>query len=83
MNKKNLEVLQFIYDRLECVYEENPRYDYMTKFNKIIQAEQLILSGVSQQRELLIAFAKYMEEDKMYARHDEANVDDFLENYSD
>jgi len=47
MNKENLEVLQFIYDRLECVYEENPRYDYMTEFNKIIQAEQLILSGVS------------------------------------
>ncbi len=41
-----------------------------------------VLSDVSQQRELLIAFAKYMEEDKMYARHDEANVDDFLENHS-
>ena len=27
-------------------------------------------------------FAKYMEEDKMYARNDEANADDFLENYS-
>lgn len=40
------------------------------------------LHFVSQQRELLIAFAKYMEEDKMYARHDEANADDFLENYS-
>lgn len=37
---------------------------------------------VSQQREMLILFAKYMEEDKMYARHDEANVDDFLENHS-
>lgn len=43
--------------------------------------EQLSIQGVIQQRELLIAFAKYMEEDKMYARHDEANVDDFLENY--
>ena len=40
------------------------------------------LYSVSNQRELLIAFAKYMEEDKMYARHDEANADDFLENYS-
>ncbi|MDC3237406.1 hypothetical protein OAT93_01595 [bacterium] len=40
------------------------------------------LYSVSQQRELLIAFAKYMEEDKMYARHDEANVDDFLDNHS-
>ena len=44
--------------------------------------ELLVLFGVSQQRELLIAFAKYMEEDKMYARHDEANVDDFLDNHS-
>ena len=47
-----------------------------------IEAKQLALCSVSNQRELLIAFAKYMEEDKMYARHDEANVDDFLENYS-
>jgi hypothetical protein len=44
--------------------------------------QQLILTDVSQHRELLLAFAKYMEEDKMYARHDEANVDDFLDNYS-
>mgnify|MGYP000992128458 CR=1 FL=1 len=44
--------------------------------------EQLLIQRVSQQRELLIAFAKYMEEDKMYARHDEANADDFLEKYS-
>jgi len=43
---------------------------------------KLTLTDVIQQRELLIAFAKYMEEDKMYARHDEANADDFLENYS-
>ena len=48
----------------------------------ISEVENLALSAVSQQRELLIAFAKYMEEDKMYARHDEANVDDFLDNYS-
>ena len=41
--------------------------------------KQLTIPRVRQQRELLIAFAKYMEEDKMYARHDEANVDDFLE----
>ena len=60
----------------------------ITELQDIIQAmedyskEQLLLHNVSQQRELLIAFAKYMEEDKMYARHDEANVDDFLENYS-
>jgi len=40
------------------------------------------LYSVSNRRELLVALAKYMEEDKMYARHDEANVDDFLENYS-
>ena len=44
--------------------------------------EQLTLTDVSQQRELLIAFAKYMEEDKMYARHDEANVNDFLDSHS-
>jgi len=44
--------------------------------------KQLLIQRVSQQRELLIAFAKYMEEDKMYARHDEANADDFLEKYS-
>ena len=44
--------------------------------------QQLSIPRVSQQRELLIAFAKYMEEDKMYARHDEANVDDFLDNHS-
>ena len=47
-----------------------------------IAVKNLSLSGVSQQRELLIAFAKYMEEDKMYERHDEANVDDFLDNNS-
>ena len=33
-------------------------------------------------RELLIAFAKYMEEDKMYERYDEANVDDFIKKRS-
>lgn len=44
--------------------------------------KQLTLTDVSKQRGLLIAFAKYMEEDKMYARHDEANADDFLEKYS-
>ena len=39
------------------------------------------LYSVSQHLKL-IAFAKYMEEDKMYERHDEANVDDFLDNNS-
>ena len=52
------------------------------KCEKEHEAEQLNINGVSNQREMLIAFAKYMEEDKMYARHDEANADDFLENYS-
>jgi len=51
---------------------------------KLKEIEDLLkncsIPDVSQQRELLIAFAKYMEEDKMYARHDEANVDDFLKN---
>ena len=44
--------------------------------------KKLTLTDVSQQRGLLIAFAKYMEENKMYARHDKANVDDFLDNHS-
>ena len=54
------------------------------RLNFIIEnyKQQFSLQGVSQQRELLIAFAKYMEEDKMYERHDEANVDDFLDNNS-
>ena len=47
-----------------------------------VTKKQLLLRNVSQQREQLIAFAKYMEEYKMYARHDEANVDDFLDNHS-
>ena len=56
--------------------------DMMIEFAKYYHKQKLTLTDVSQQRELLIAFAKYMEEDKMYARHDEANADDFLENYS-
>lgn len=44
--------------------------------------EENQLQVSAQQRKLLIEFAKYMEESKMYARHDEANVDDFLENYN-
>jgi len=51
---------------------------------KLKEIEDLLkncsIPDVSQQRELLIAFAKYMEENKMYARHDEAYVDDFLKN---
>ena len=52
------------------------------KCKKFMAKRHDSISNVSQHRELLIAFAKYMEEDKMYARHDEANVDDFLDNYS-
>ena len=43
--------------------------------------KNLSLSDVSNRRELLISFAKYMEEDKMYERHDKANADNFLEKY--
>ncbi len=55
------------------------KHDYLKVAESVV--EKLPIYVVSQQRELLIAFAKYMEEDKMYARHDEANADDFLENY--
>lgn len=59
----------------------NRAYEVVVESNKELE-KQLLIQRVSQQRELLIAFAKYMEEDKMYARHDEANVDDFLDNHS-
>ena len=68
MEEKILEILK---DNKEW----NSSLEYTAK-------ELLNLFSVSHQRELLIAFAKYMEEDKMYERHDEANADDFLENYS-
>jgi len=48
----------------------------------ITELQDIIQAMEDYSKEQLIAFAKYMEEDKMYARHDEANVDDFLENYS-
>ena len=60
----------------------NERLDECRNFFDNVIEKQLTLTDVSQQRELLIAFAKYMEEDKMYERHDEANVDDFLDNNS-
>jgi hypothetical protein len=60
----------------DAVFED----DFLKVAETIVK--NLPIYVVMQQRELLIAFAKYMEEDKMYARHDEANADDFLENYS-
>ena len=67
---------------LDVYAEHSLNYaNYTNEYVKWLEAK-LTLTDVSQQRELLIAFAKYMEEDKMYARHDEANVDDFLDNHS-
>ena len=79
------EHLQWIHDRIVEVYGESKNVDFLIRMRKIIDKQddtELNLHSFRQQRELLIAFAKYMEEDKMYERHDEANVDDFLENYS-
>jgi len=77
-----MEIAQkYVYGEHDALTDNQEIID-MTKDIEQAIAEQLILYGVSQQRELLIAFAKYMEEDKMYARHDEANVDDFLDNHS-
>ena len=64
----------------ECSENNVTKIDLAECAEEIV--EKLTLTDVSQQRELLISFAKYMEEDKMYARHDEANVDDFLKSYS-
>jgi hypothetical protein len=36
LNKNDRKHLQFIFDRLEEVYNENPNYDYMIKFKEII-----------------------------------------------
>jgi hypothetical protein len=49
MKNEDLKVLQFIYDRLECVHEENVNYDYMLSLKNIIEREreQLSLGTVS------------------------------------
>jgi hypothetical protein len=50
MKNEDLKVLQFIYDRLECVHEENVNYDYMLSLKNIIEREkgQLSLGTVVQ-----------------------------------
>lgn len=30
------EHLRWLYDRMECKYDENPNFDYMHRFNEII-----------------------------------------------
>jgi hypothetical protein len=44
MKNEDLKVLQFIYDRLECVHEENVNYDYMLSLKNIIEREREQLS---------------------------------------
>jgi DnaJ-class molecular chaperone len=50
MKNEDLKVLQFIYDRLERVHEENINYDYMLSLKNIIERErdQLSLGTVVQ-----------------------------------
>ena len=80
-NKQDILKLQPMIGRLTHM-QWDEIHKAMDAYLNEYKTEQLALTDVSQHRELLIAFAKYMEEDKMYARHDEANVDDFLDNYS-
>jgi hypothetical protein len=35
-NKRQLDVLKFLYDRFVYVYNENPNMDYMIRFKQII-----------------------------------------------
>jgi hypothetical protein len=35
-SEEDISHLQWIYDRLYLIHNENPNYDYMTKFKKII-----------------------------------------------
>ncbi len=46
MDKKDIEILTFIYDRMINVYGENESYDYMTAFSKIIDKQQLTIPDV-------------------------------------
>ena len=36
-SEEDINHLQWIYDRLYLIHNENPNYDYMTKFKKIIE----------------------------------------------
>ena len=36
MTEKDIKVLEFLYNRLVNVYNENKNYDYMLRFNEII-----------------------------------------------
>jgi len=37
MSERDLETLQFVYDRLKCVYKEKVNYDYMLGLKSIIE----------------------------------------------
>jgi hypothetical protein len=68
--------------RIFIDYKPIHSHEDMMKFAKDYHTEQLRRGVVSQQRELLIAFAKYMEEDKRLSIQGRREFDDFLEKYS-
>ena len=39
MSQSDKKHLEWIYERLICVHEENPDYDYMLKFKEIINGK--------------------------------------------
>jgi hypothetical protein len=36
MNKRDIEILQFLHDRMIEIHHENPNFDYMINFHRII-----------------------------------------------
>lgn len=40
MNREELEHLKWIYERMVCRLDQNPRSDYMLRFRKILNQEQ-------------------------------------------
>jgi hypothetical protein len=67
-------------DLVKTINKLNKERNKLTAENKA-QAKQLILSGVSHRRELLIAFAKYIDEPNEPVFNDlEGAVDEYLRN---
>ena len=65
------------YEWCASEHQDKPLLNDMMRFAKLYHKEQLILSGVSQQREQLLAYHRYLTEELSLDLH-EIWVDEYL-----
>jgi hypothetical protein len=61
MTKDEIKHIKWMYSRLTSVHKENENFDYMKRFKEIID-KLLNLHSVRQQRELLLAYQKWYDD---------------------